>query len=177
MCCVLNPGEEGDENSGVEYQTFSRSAVDALIQSLMAAGDVEAAEKLWRKDLQAAAAEALAQAQLVSSTTPRSSPSLSHPVHFRSTASYLVARTRLSGPFSLFFQFRTVQSGGLLLFAGRLPGGRSAPVTSGPGGDFIAVELVNGVVRYVFGRVGISNETQAPRIVRPQAFFYSLPLT
>jgi len=133
----------------------------------MAAGNAEAAEQLWRKDLQAAAAEAMAVAQRhLSSTTPRSALSLIHPVHFRSASSYLVARTRLSGPFSIFFQFRTVQSGGLLLFAGKLPGGRSTTSTTSPGGDFIAVELVNGVVRYVFGAVDDSEEALAPRVVR-----------
>jgi len=158
----------------VEYQTFSsRSAVDALIQSLMAAGDVEAAEQLWRKDLQAAAVEALAAAKRrSSSTTPGSSLSVIHPIHFRSADSFVVARSQLSGPFSIFFQFRTEQSGGLLLFAGRLPspGGRTTTSTTSPGGegggegDFIAVELVNGVIRYVFGAV--SNEAAAPRAVR-----------
>jgi len=163
---VYHSGEE-DENAGVEYQTFSRSEIDTLIQSLMAAGDVEAAEQLWRKDLQAAAAEALVVAQRSqSSTTPPSLISLIHPVHFQSTGSYLVARTRLSGPFSIFFKFRTIQSSGLLLFAGRLPGGRSATSMSSPGGDFIAVELVNGMVRYVFGTVGGSDETPAPRVVK-----------
>jgi len=131
----------------------------------MAAGDVEAAEKLWREDLQAAAAEARRR---LSSTTPTPSISLIHPIHFRSTDSYLVARTRLSGPFSIFFQFRTVQSVGLLLFAGPLPGGgRAATSTSSAGGDFIAVELVNGVIRYVFGKVGEGvDDEQEPRIVR-----------
>jgi len=159
---TFNSGE-GDKNAGVEYQTFSRSEVEAMIQSLMAEGDVEAAEQLWRKDLQAAAIEAMAAAKRGStSTTPASSLSIIHPVHFRSAASYLVARTRLSGPFSIFFQFRTVQSGGLLLFAGRLPGGRSST-----GGDFVAVELVNGVIRYLFGAVGGTEGTRAsPRTVR-----------
>lgn len=155
---------DGKKNVDVEYQTFSRSAVDALIQSLMASGNVEAAEQLWRKDLEAAAAEAMAAAQRrFSSTTPPFSITLVHPVHFRSADSYLVARTTLSGPFSLFFQLRTIQSGGLLLFAGQLPGVRSSTSTSGPDGDFIAVELVNGVVRYVFGAAG---GPDAPRIVR-----------
>jgi len=131
----------------------------------MAANDVEAAEKLWRHDLQAAAAEAMAAAQRRSSpTTPTSTLSVIHPIHFRSADSFLVTRTRLSGPFSIFFQFRTVQSSGLLLFAGRLPVPTS---TSSPGGDFIAVELVNGVVRYVFGKVdGSNDEGPAPRVVR-----------
>ena len=167
VACVVN-SDERDKNAAIEYQTFSRSAVDALIQRLMAAGEVEAAEKLWREDLQAAAAEAMAVAQRrLSSTTPSPSISLIHPIHFRTTDSYLVARTRLSGPFSIFFQLRTVQSVGLLLFAGKLPGGRSATSTSSAGGDFIAVELVNGVIRYVFGKVGNdSDEALAPRIVR-----------
>ena len=166
-CCAHNSGD-GDENAGVEYQTFSRSAVDALIQSLMAAGDVEAAEQLWREDLQAAAVEAIAAAKRrSSSTTPSSSLSLIHPIHFRSADSYLVARTRLSGPYSIFFQFRTVRSGGLLLFAGRLPAGRSATSTSRPGGDFIAVELVNGVIRYIFGTVDTDSDgARAPRVLR-----------
>ena len=163
----MNLGERGDKNTGVKYQTFSRSEVDKLIQSLMAAGNVEEAEQLWRKDLEAAEAEAMALAQQrLSSTTPLSSLSLIHPIHFRSTGSYVVARTTLSGPFSIFFQFRTVQSGGLLLFAGRLPVGRSATSTSSPGGDFIAVELVNGVIRYVFGAMGDIDETSAPHVVR-----------
>jgi len=163
---------DGDESAGVEYETFSsHSAVDALIQTLMAAGDVEAAEQLWRKDLQAAAVEAMAAAKRrSSSTTPASWLSVIHPIHFRSADSYVVARTQLSGPFSIFFQFRTVQSGGLLLFAGRLPapgGGRTTTTTttSRGGEDFVAVELVNGVIRYVFGSV--SDEAAAvPRVVR-----------
>jgi len=148
--------------AGVEYQTFSRTAIDAEIQRLMAAGDVEAAEQLWRKDLAAAEAEAMIAARRhMSSTTPSSARSLIHPIRFRSAGSYLIARTRLSGPFSLFFQFRSVQSGGLLLFAGRLPGDRTS--TTSPGEDFIAVELVNGVVRYVYGAVDIG---MPPRVLR-----------
>jgi len=158
----------------VEYQTFSRSAVDALIQNLMAAGEVEAAEQLWRKDLEAAAAEARAAAlRRLSSTAPPSSISVIDPVHFRSAGSYVVTRTGLSGPFSIFFQFRTVQSGGLLMFAGRPPGERSAATsTGGPSGDFVGVELVNGVVRYVFGAMGGEGTgdgealASAPRVVR-----------
>jgi len=71
--------------------------------------------------------------------TPSYSRSLDQPVHFRSADAYLVARSRLSGPFSIFFRFRSAESGGLLLFAGRMTAD----------GDFIAVELVNGVVRLV----------------------------
>lgn len=44
----------------VEYQTFSRSAIDAEIQRLMASGDVAAAEQLWRQDLHAAANDKMA---------------------------------------------------------------------------------------------------------------------
>jgi len=165
LLCVCT-GEDGKITAD-KYQTVSRSAVDALIQNLIAADDVKAAEQLWRDDLEAAAAEAIAvEQERLSSTTPLSSVSIIYPVYFRSTGSYLVARTRLNGPFSIFFQFRSVQASGLLLFAGNLLADRLATPKNGSSGDFIAVELVNGVIQYVFGMLGETDDVALPRVLR-----------
>ena len=74
---------------------------------------------------------------------------VSNPVTFRTTAAYLTTTLRLYGTFTIYFQIKTTQPDGLLLFSG-----------SADDKDFLALELVDGKLKYVF------NMGSGPRIVK-----------
>ena len=71
------------------------------------------------------------------------------PLTFLSPAAYLTTKLKLYSTFTIFFSLKTTQPDGLIMFSG-----------SGGGKDFMAVELVNGHLRYIYD-VG-----SGPRVVR-----------
>ena len=74
---------------------------------------------------------------------------VSNPVTFRTTAAYLTTTLRLYGTFTIYFQLKTTQPDGLILFSG-----------SEEDKDFLALELVDGKLKYIF------NVGSGPRIVK-----------
>jgi hypothetical protein len=165
------------------YQSYDQilnrsNGIDDILQKLLLKGDMEAVERLLRQNLETSAAEAVAGrlAAAVDATTASGAPSptITNPVNFRMPSAYLVTRRmRLRGMFSIFFRMKTVQLDGLILFAagGRhwqhqhpsaTSGGPSAFDEARDSSDFVAVEMVKGVLRYVYNVTG----TRTPRVVR-----------
>ena len=72
-----------------------------------------------------------------------------YPITFKSPASYFTAKLKLYSTFAVYFQLKTTQADGLIMYS-----------AGGGGKDFMGVELVNGHIRYIFD-VG-----SGPRVVR-----------
>jgi leucine-rich repeat transmembrane neuronal protein 1/2 len=71
------------------------------------------------------------------------------PITFLSPAAYLITKLKLYSTFSIFFYMKTTQEDGLTMYSG-----------AGVGKDFLAIELVNGHVRFIYD-VG-----SGPRVVK-----------
>ena len=74
---------------------------------------------------------------------------VNQPITFSSPSAFLITRLKLYSTFSMYFQMRTTQLHGLILFTG-----------NDRGNDFLALELSNGHLRYVYD-VG-----SGPRVIR-----------
>ena len=78
-----------------------------------------------------------------------------HPVTFKSNQGYvMLPQFKAYSTFAMNFQFKTIQSNGLLFY------------NAGKGNDFLAVELVNGNINYVFN-VGSGPRTVTTNIADP----------
>lgn len=85
--------------------------------------------------------------------------SVPNAVNFRTASAYLTtSRVLLRDTFSLHFRLKTLQPNGLIMFAA------SDVAASGEWRDFIAVELINGQLRYAFNVTGVPGGR--PRVVR-----------
>lgn len=62
---------------------------------------------------------------------------VSHPVMFQTSAAFLVTPLRLYDTFTMYFQLKTTQANGMILYSG----GKH---------DFLALELADGHLRYIF---------------------------
>ena len=71
---------------------------------------------------------------------------VNHPVMFQTSAAYLITRLRLYDTFTMYLQLKTTQANGLILYSG----GKH---------DFLALELSDGHLRYIF------NVGNGPRVV------------
>ena len=71
---------------------------------------------------------------------------MNHPVMFQTTDAYLVTTLRLYDTFTLYLKLKTTQANGLILY-------------SGGEHDFLALELADGHLRYIF------NVGNGPRVV------------
>lgn len=106
--------------------------VDTLIERLLSNGDLIPAETLWKVEMES----------VVQAPTPESKNAfVTNPINFRTTDSFLVTRLELTGTFSIYFKLKTTKRDGLLMYAGPLMQDRQ---------DFMALELVGGVIRFVF---------------------------
>lgn len=105
---------------------------EALIEKLIISGDVISAETLWKEELDSGG-------QL--STSYSENTFVSNPINFKTTKGYIVTRLELTGTFSIYFQLKTTKLDGLIMYVGPLTQNRP---------DFMAVELVAGIVRFVF---------------------------
>lgn len=105
---------------------------ETLIEKLIINGDVISAETLWKAEL-----ESVIQLP----TSDSKNIFVSNPINFKTTKSYVVTRLELAGTFSIYFQIKTTKLDGLIMYAGPLTLDRP---------DFMAVELVAGIVRFVF---------------------------
>ena len=84
-----------------------------------------------------------------SATFDKKDKLVKYPVTFSSTQAYLKTRLRIYSTFSIYFQIKTTQPNGLVLYCG-----------GGSGKDFFTVELVKGHIRFIY------DTGSGPKIVR-----------
>jgi neurexin len=65
------------------------------------------------------------------------------PITFRTREAYFLTKMNIYGTFTLYFEIKTIQDSGIILFSGQ-----------GKGNDFMALEVFDGYVRYVYNAGG-----------------------